>query len=83
MVKSINDKITIYLNDKGIKKVKEIIKERNLDIPIGYQIDIDEYLEIRLDSENGFTEQMWYIIENYHELFFNGSNYIQTSKFII
>lgn len=73
MVKyNLNNNIVIYPNENGWNKIIEIVKN---DYNLTWSA-ANEWVERRKTEDNGFKELLWVIISDFHNLFFNGSIYL-------
>ena len=74
---NMNDYITIYPNENGFRKIKALIANRYL---LSNE-EAEEWVKKRTTKENGYKDQMWVIISDLHDMFFNGQNFMETSHF--
>lgn len=73
LIFNINSCVTIYPSESGFSKIREILRREYDD---NY---IDAYIAEKTTSDNGFKEQMWVIMSDFGELFFDGSDYLSTT----
>ena len=62
---SLNNEIVFYPSEKGWEKINGMFSE--------------EYVEDRKTEDGGYKDLMWTVIEDLHELFYHGSQYIETT----
>lgn len=74
---NMNDYITIYPNENGFRKIKALIVNRYL---LSSE-EAEEWVKKRTTKDNGYKDQMWVIISDLHDMFFNGQNFMETSHF--
>jgi hypothetical protein len=69
-----NYEIIIYPSEKGWEKIRSIISSI-------YKLDgrrLDAYIKSKTTPENGFKDQMWCIMSDFGEMYFNGTSYFST-----
>ena len=66
---SMNDDVIIYPNEKGWAKIIELK-------------GTESYYSKQTD-DGGYTDQLWCIIRDLHEMFFNGQNYFENTTVTI
>jgi hypothetical protein len=74
---NVNDYITIYPNESGWKKIKEIIQKKYGYSDLEYETN---HLKGKKTEDGGYTDQMWCIMQNFgDEMYFNGQSYFKSS----
>lgn len=76
---SSNDKVTIYPNNSGLDKMVLLIEEIHC-ITHGEAV---EMVSKNLTDGDGYTDQLWCIIQDFGSMFFNGQTYFETTKVVI
>lgn len=71
---NLNDKVTIYPNEKGWEKIKGLIFEKNDGISWDEAVEIAEK---KRTEGNGYRDQLWCIIDDLHEMFFMSQDYLE------
>ena len=72
---NLNHEVVIYPNEKGWQKIIELTAKN-------YQFSIEkaiEWTDKRKTDDGGYKEQLWVIISDLHDMFYNGQNYMQTT----
>ena len=67
-----NWKVTIYPNELGWKKILEITQDRYRITEFAAMLWVDR----RRSNDGGYTDQLWSIASELHEMFYNGQNYL-------
>jgi hypothetical protein len=62
---SLNNEIVIYPSEKGWEKINSMFSEK--------------YVQDRMTEDGGYQDLMWTVIEDLHELFYHGSDYLETT----
>lgn len=72
---NLNTEVIIYPNEKGWEKLVEC--QYNLYAQYGIQKkeDAKRYVESKRTQDDGFKEQLWVLMQTYHDMFFNGTPY--------
>ena len=76
---SLNDYVTVYLTDSGWNFLRMQLHKRYDEI----NLDVEEYLEDKMTSDNGIKGQMWEIVSLLSPVFYNGSNYLKTTTIVV
>lgn len=82
---NINNYVTFYPTEKGLEKMKELDAELffNTDSTIQTKEDIKakvwELMQKHITEDGGYRDQMWCIMNNYGDLFYNGTDKIMHS----
>lgn len=77
MVKyNLNNNIVIYPNENGWNKIIEIVKN---DYNLTWSA-ANEWVERRKTEDGGFKDLFWVIISDLHDIFYNGSTYLETTN---
>lgn len=61
-----NDNVTIYPNEKGWAKIIELTG------------DVDVYY-YKQTEDGGYRDQLWCIMHDLHEMFYNGQQYFENT----
>jgi len=74
----INESIIIYPNAEGWEKIREIMSEK-------YKFNTEEEFEeffrtYVVETGAGYKDLLWSIMQDLGEIFFNGSNYLETTN---
>jgi len=72
---NLNDEVIIYPNEKGWQKIIELTAKN-------YKFSTEkaiEWTDKRKTEDDGYKEQLWVIISDLHDMFYNGQNYMQTT----
>lgn len=77
---NINDYITIYPTSSGFEKIKSILVNSKEQLGFKDLNEIEEYIGRRRTTQGGYRDQMWTITSKFSALFFNGSNYFETTE---
>lgn len=81
---NLNDSATIYPTATGFIKIENILREKYRHGLTFDQIDeIDEKIKRRTTEDGGYKDLLWSIMSELGELFFNGSQYLESSKILI
>lgn len=76
---NINNYVIIFPTVEGTKKIAEILRKKyNTSTTL-----IDELMKKRLTKDGGYKDQLWHIMSELGEIFFNGSHYLESSNMII
>ena len=75
---NINQYVVIYPSSAGWYKIEQIIQTKLQDLNLA-KSEIDEYMENRKTTDDGYKEQLWVIMSDYGDLFFNGSTYLKNT----
>ena len=75
---NINNYVTIYPTEAGWRNIKAILDSKD-DMGFKRVIDVDNYINNHKTKDNGYRDQLWSIISNFSDLFFNGSPYLETT----
>lgn len=71
---NLNDKVTIYPNEKGWEKIKGLIFEKNDNISWDEAVEIAEK---KRTKEDGYEDLLWRIIHDLHDMFFMSQGYLE------
>jgi hypothetical protein len=66
----------IYPSERGWDKIYEAIKE-------AYHLSADEamaWVNKKRTKDNGFEEQLWTIMQDHHEMFYNGTDCLKSTE---
>jgi len=78
---NVNYEMVFYPTEEGWDKIKEILEKKYKEYSKDYtNIDFqtpDETIKKHKTEDNGYKDQMWVIIANFNELFFNGSSFLK------
>ncbi len=66
---SFNDEVIIYPTEEGWEKINSMFG--------------DKYIEERKTEDGGYKDRLWNIIEDMHDLFYHGADYIPSNFEII
>lgn len=76
---NMNHDVVIFPSERGWKRIISDLME-------AYNFNIEkatEWAEKRKTEDGGYKEQLWEIIALHHDMFFNGTNYFETTKMIL
>ena len=76
MTFNINDKVIIYPTPKGWDKLVEL----NMNTYKRTHKLAKQYIELQRTPDDGFEDQLWVIMELYSGIFYNGSNYLESTE---
>ncbi len=76
MTFNINNKVIIYPTKKGWDKLIEL----NMNVYKRNYKTAKEYIDRCRTEDDGFEEQLWVIMELYIGIFYNGTNYLETTN---
>lgn len=71
---NLNHEVIIYPTDKGWYKIKQnliLIYSQNLDY-------LDKQIALKRTEDGGFKEQLWCIMQDHSNLFYNGTDCLKT-----
>lgn len=71
---NLNEDVIIYPNISGWIKINELISQK-------YNISIADGRKMvggKKTKDGGYKDQMWVIIHDLHEMFYNGQSYFKT-----
>lgn len=71
-----NEKVIIYPTEKGWIKIRQILLDRATKFNFK-EYDVDQDLKNKRTEDGGYEDQLWVIIKDLHNLFFNGQDYIE------
>ena len=74
---NLNDHIIIYPNKKGWDKIKELTEKYYFNMK---GKDIDRAIKSAKTQDGGYSCQFWVCIEMFHEMFYNGQNFLETTN---
>lgn len=69
---NLNHEVIIYPNERGFAKIKALISNK-------YSLSSEEaevWVNKRKAEDGGYKEQLWVIVSDLHDMFFNGQNYM-------
>lgn len=72
---NLNHEVIIYLNEKGFAKIKALIGNRYL---LSNE-EAENWLNKRKTEDCGYKEQLWVIVSDLHDMFYNGQSYMATT----
>ena len=73
---NLNKKVIIYPNERGWRKIKALIACKYL---LSNE-EADKWINVRKTSCGGYKEQLWVIISELHDMFYNGQNFMATTE---
>jgi hypothetical protein len=71
-----NDEVIIYPSEEGWTKLFDILHKLH-NVKYKSNIFISDYVSLRRTEDGGYKEQLWVIISDLHEMFFNGTPYLK------
>ena len=71
---NLNENVIIYPSEYGWKKIKEIVVQQYHDAGVPEEHAL-EYIRGHKTDDDGYREQLWCIISDFHEMFYNGTRY--------
>ncbi|MBW7844875.1 MAG: hypothetical protein H3C45_04390 [Bacteroidia bacterium] len=72
---NLNHEVIIYPNEKGFAKIKALIANRYL---LSNE-EAETWVNKRKTEDGGYKEQLWVIVSDLHDMFYNGQNYMATA----
>lgn len=72
---NLNHEVIIYPNEKGFAKIKALIANRYL---LSNE-EAETWINKRKTEDGGYKEQLWVIVSDLHDMFYNGQNYMTTT----
>lgn len=72
---NLNHKVIIYPNERGFAKIKALIGNRYL---LSNE-EAETWVNKRKTEDGGYKEQLWVIVSDLHDMFYNGQNYMATT----
>ena len=72
---NLNHKVIIYPNEKGFAKIKALIANRYL---LSNE-EAENWVNKRKTEDGGYKEQLWVIVSDLHDMFYNGQSYMATT----
>jgi hypothetical protein len=79
---NLNQNVIIYPNEKGWIKIKEILIDQYESYGI-FASKALQTIELRRTEDGGYKDQLWHIMSDLHEMFFNGQQYFETTNILI
>lgn len=70
---NLNHEVIIYPNERGFYKIHDLIQMK-------YQLtDMEawDWVNKRRSNCGGYKEQLWVIVADFNEMFYNGQNYME------
>ena len=74
-----NDNVIFYPTDLGWQKIIQLLKK-------SYSLSTSEavvWISKRRTKDDGYQEQLWVIIQDFHEMFYNGQQYLKNTSITI
>ena len=75
---NINNEIIFYPTEKGWDRIVELITDKYSLTPERVLAWIEGH-----KAGEGYKEQLWVIIQDFHEMFYNGQKYFKESNFYL
>lgn len=72
---NLNHEVIIYPNEKGFAKIKALISNRYL---LSNE-EAETWVNKRKTEDGGYKEQLWVIVSDLHDMFYNGQSYMATT----
>lgn len=73
---NINYEVTIYPSEQGWVKIKQILQEK---YAFKTKEELDKWIANRTVVNDGYKEQLWTIMGDFGDMFFNGSFYLKNT----
>lgn len=73
---NLNHKVIIYPNKRGWRKIKALIASKYL---LSCE-EADVWVNARKTTCGGYEEQLWVIISDLHDMFYNGQNFMANTE---
>jgi hypothetical protein len=71
-----NDKVIIYPTESGWKKIKALLSNSYL----LSSDEADKRIEAHTTKEGGYTDYLWLIIHDLHDMFYHGQSYFKNTN---
>jgi hypothetical protein len=72
---NLNYEVIIYPNDSGFAKIKALLSNRYL----LSEEEAEDWVSKRKTEDGGYKEQLWVIVSELHDMFYNGQRYMATT----
>lgn len=76
---NLNHEVIIYPNERGFAKIKALIGNKYL---LSNE-EAETWVNKRKTEDGGYKEQLWVIVSDLHDMFYNGQSYMATTWIVL